>query len=126
MKRILINIVLLFVALLLLASAGSFGILYALFYLPFHYSKLSIVKYWGSILYSVNVGIDSIGNVLLSTFLNNFAIIDKTIYPFGNVHHTISHVLAVNHLHYNNTARFGRWLAQTLDKIDSNHMNKSL
>ena len=126
MKRIFINIILLFVALLLLASAGSFGILYALIYLPFHYSKLSIIKYWGSVLFAVNVGIDGIGNVLLSTFLNQFAIRQTAFYPFGNVKHTISHVLAVNYLQYHNTTYFGTWLAQTLDRIDKNHMQKSL
>lgn len=126
MKRIIVNIILLLVAILLLSTIGTFGLLYAICYTPFHYTKVSFVKFWGDLLYSINVGIDNIGNVTLSIFLNNFAVIDKTIYPFGSIHHTISHVLAVNYLQYQNTSRLGNWVINILEKLDKGHMQKSL
>lgn len=126
MKRLINNIILLIVALLLLSTIGIYGLLYALVFTVFHYTKISFLKFWGDLLYSINVGIDFIGNVLLGTFLNNYAIVDKTLYPFGNVNHTISHVLAYNYLKLNNTSRFGKVIINILEMIDKGHALKSL
>lgn len=82
--------------------------------------------YWGDVLYAINVGIDKIGNVLLGSFLNSFAIQNKNIVqPFGTVHFTISQVLALNELE-NNTTDFGDWIIGILEDLDPGHMKKSI
>jgi hypothetical protein len=126
MKRLINNIILLIVALLLLSTIGVYGLLYALVFTVFHYTKISFLKFWGDLLYSINVGIDFIGNVLLGTFLNNYAIVDKTKYPFGKINHTISHVLAYNFINLNNTTDFGMKILHILERIDRGHTVKSL
>jgi hypothetical protein len=126
MKRLINNIILLIVALLLISTIGVYGLLYALVFTVFHYTKISFMKFWGDLLYSINVGIDFIGNVLLGTFLNNYAIKNKYLYPFGNVNHTISHVLAYNYLKLNNITKFGKTIVNILELIDKGHALKSL
>jgi hypothetical protein len=126
MKRLIVNIILFFVAVILLSTIGVFGLFYAAVWTARHFTKVSFLKYWGDLLYAINFGIDCIGNVLLSTFLNNFAIVDKTIYPFGRITNSISHALAVNHVKYQNTTKFGLWIINILEKIDKGHMQKSL
>ncbi len=126
MKRFFINVLLFFVALLLLFTIGLYGLIYALIFSLFNYSKVNFVGYWTDLIYSINLGIDMIGNVMLSVFLNKNAIIDDKIYPFGDVRHTISHVLAVNHIKHNNVTPFGLWIINILDKIDKDHTQKSL
>lgn len=125
MKRLLVNIILFLVAVLLLSTIGIYGLFYAIVWTARHFTKVSFLKYWTDLIYSINLGIDRIGNVLLSTFLNNFALIDKTQYPFGDVKHTISHVLAVNYFAVN-TSKFGTIIVLILEIIDKNHMEKSL
>jgi hypothetical protein len=125
MKRLLVNIALFFVALLLLATVGVYGLIYSIIYSLINYSKVQFVTFCTDLLYSINVGIDQIGNVLLGTFLNQTCLIDKTRYPFGKVDKTISNVLAVNYFADNLTA-FGLWIVNILESLDNNHMAKSL
>ena len=126
MSKILKNILLFFVAIFLLSTIGVYGLIYAFVYSIFNIKKSSFGEYWGNLLYQINVGIDMIGNVMLGKFLNHHAIQDKTIYPFGNVNYTISHVLAVNKLKHDNTTRFGDWIIDILERIDPGHMEISL
>ena len=125
MKRLFINICLLFIAIFLLSTIGAFGLLYTIVYTIFNYTFKSFITYWGNLLYQINVGIDQIGNVLLAKFLNNFALLRSGEYPFGKVDMTISHVLAVNQLN-NNITSLGRYIIRVLEYIDPGHMNKSL
>lgn len=125
MSRLKSNILMFLVAVLLLCTVGLFGIVYALIHSFTKFSKEEIKGYWADVFYHLAVGIDKIGNVLLQSFLNDTCIIEKN-YPFGNVHHTISHVLAVNHLVYSNLTKFGKFIALILEKIDEGHLNKSL
>lgn len=112
-------------AIFLLSTIGLYGLLYAFVHTLFNFRKGGYTKYWGNLLYQINVGIDMIGNVLLGKFLNHHAICNQNIYPFGNVNHTISHVLAVNQKH-DNVTRFGNWIIDILEWIDPGHMEASL
>ena len=125
MKRLLVNIALFFVAVLLLSTVGVYGLVYGLVYSLIHYSKVNFIRFCADTAYSINIGVDQIGNVLLAVFLNRTCLIDQTVYPFGQVDQTISHVLAVNYFRFNLTS-FGFWIVKTLEFFDKNHMNKSI
>ncbi len=73
-------------------------------------------------IYTINVGIDKIGNVLLGAFLNQFAI-KKTDYKFGDIDDTISKALAKN---LDNLTPLGKFIVDILESIDPGHMKKSL
>jgi hypothetical protein len=126
MKRLFVNIVLFFVAVFLLSTVGVFGLIYGLYDSIKNYTKVQFIQYWADIIYLINIGIDQIGNVLLSPFLNKFCLIkDKGATKFGRITETISYVLAVNYF-TNNLTPFGLWLVNILEYIDKNHMEKSL
>jgi len=125
MKRLLVNIALFFVAVFLLSTIGVFGLIYGLYYSIRHYTKTSFLKYWVDVIYSINVGIDQIGNVMLAPFLNRFCLIKKTSHKFGKITETISYALAVNYFKGNLT-KFGLSIVAVLEYIDENHMEKSL
>jgi hypothetical protein len=124
MKRLIVNVFLFVVAILLLITLGSFGILYTVLYSVKNIKNVAFLNYWADLLYQINVGIDQIGNVLLARFLNNFAIINND-YPFGKVNMTISHVLAVNYKN-NNIAPLGLFIILILECIDTGHIEKSI
>lgn len=126
MKKLFINIILFFVAVILLLTVGVFGLVYTFFVTIFNFKKYSFINYWSNMLYAINVGIDKIGNVILALFLNFLFLKNKNLYPFGSVKHTISHVLAVNLIDYNNLTKSGHIMVNILEFIDNNHMKKSL
>jgi len=125
MKRLLVNIVLFFVAVFLLSTVGVFGLLYGLYYSAKNYAKAQFIQYWADVIYLINIGIDQIGNVLLFPFLNRFCLIDKQGHRFGKVTETISYVLAINYFAVNLTP-FGLIIVSVLEYIDKGHMKKSL
>lgn len=114
------------VAVLLLCTVGAFGIVFEFVYSVFTFSREKVIEWWADIFRELSVGIDKIGCVLLKSFLNITCLKDKTLYPFGNVRHTISHVLAVNLLRHNNITRFGKIIIWVLENRDPGHMQKSL
>lgn len=122
MRRLISNIVLFFVAISLLFTVGTFGLVYTIFWSFYNSSKISFFKYWGDLMYTINVGIDKIGNVLLAAFLNKFATI-KPQYKFGNINDTISEALAKN---LDNLAPLGQFIVDVLEWIDPGHMEKSM
>lgn len=122
MKRLINNIILFFVAIALLLSVGAFGIIYTFFWSIFNYTKASFLKYWADLLYTLNVGIDKIGNVLLGAFMNRFAV-NELKYPFGKIHDTISYALAMN-IGY--LSPLGRFIVNILEWIDPGHMEESI
>ena len=109
-------------ALLLLFTVGIVGLAYTLIVSLVYVPQVSFWKYWGDLMYAVNVGIDKIGNVMLAEFLNRYAIRRKG-YDFGDVNHTISHVIAKNR---ENLRPLGLFIANTLEKIDPGHLDDSL
>lgn len=125
MKRLLINILIFFVALILLFTIGLIGLFYTIWYSIIKFRKVNFINYWGDLFYSINVAIDKIGNILLAQFLNNFAIKNKDTLKFGRVRHTISYVLAVN-LMDDNLTSFGDLIVNILEFLDPGHMEKTL
>lgn len=122
MKRLINNAIIFFVAIVLLATIGTFGLIYTVFWSIFNIRKISFLKYWADLIYTINVGIDKIGNVLLAAFLNKFAIVEP-VYKFGNINDTISEALAKN---LDNLTPFGKWIVDILEWIDPGHMKKSI
>lgn len=127
LKKLGINILLFIVANLLLFTIGTFGLIYGILYkiIKVKISLYDFIEYLSKILYAINVGIDQIGNVLLSVFLNNSTTINKTYYTYGRIDQTISHVLAVNYFN-NNLTKFGHFIVNILEFLDPGHMEKSL
>lgn len=122
MRRLFKNIILFFVAIFLITTLGTFGLLYTFFTSIQEYRNISFFKYWGDLVYTINVGLDKLGNVLLGKFLNNFAVIEKK-YPFGNLDDTISYALARN---LGNLTSLGQFIVDVLEYIDPGHMENSL
>jgi len=121
-KRLINNVIIFFVAIALLATVGTFGLIYTVFWSILNIKKISFLKYWADLIYTINVGIDKIGNVLLAAFLNRFAIVEP-VYRFGSINDTISESLAKN---LNNLTPFGQWIVDVLEWIDPGHMEKSI
>ncbi len=122
MTRLINNIIIFIVAMFLLFTVGTFGLVYTIVWSLFNSAKISFFKYWADLMYTINVGIDKIGNVLLAAFLNRFAI-REPIYRFGDINDTISEALAKN---LDNLTPFGQWIVDVLESIDPGHMQKSL
>lgn len=126
MFNLLKNILIFFISILLLLIIGLSGSIYTVFYSLFNCKKINFFNYWSNIFYFLSVGVNKIGNVLLSSFLNKYAIINKN-YPFGNINHTISHVLSYNLTkEKNNLTKFGLFIVSIIEIIDHNHMKKSI
>jgi len=125
MKRLILNSTLFIVAILLLATIGLYGAVYAFFYTVYRYPNYSFLSFWADTIYAINIGIDQIGNVLLAVFLNRFCLYNPNLYPFGKVKQTISHVLAVNYFEFNITP-FGHFIIKILLFFDPDHLYKSL
>jgi len=125
-RRFFINIIILVVALFLLVTVGTIGLVYTFFNGIINIKKADPLLYFGNILYSINVGIDKIGNVILGSFMNRFAIYkDQSQTKFGNINHTISYVLAKN-MDPNTLRPLGTFLINVLEFLDPGHMEKSL
>jgi hypothetical protein len=122
MKKLLKNIVLFFIAIILLITLGSLGLIYTIFSSIYNFKNISVLKYWSDILYTINVGIDKIGNVLLGDFMNKFAVTEP-VYLFGNLDDTISKALAKN---LNNLTSLGKFIVNILEWIDPGHMKNSV
>lgn len=122
MKRLITNIVLFFVAIWLLITLGSIGLIYTLFWSVLNFGKNSFLKYWSDLIYTLNVGIDKLGNVLLGAFMNRFAV-KELKYPFGKINDTISYALAMN-IGY--LSGLGKFIVDVLETIDPGHMEESI
>ena len=122
MKKLIKNIILLDIALTLLLTVGLFGLLYTFIWSIFNFTKTSFIKYWSNLFYTINVGIDKIGNVLLGTFMNKFAV-KELQYPFGKLNDTISYALAMN-LGY--LSPLGEFITNILEFVDPGHLKNSI
>jgi hypothetical protein len=122
MKKLIKNLILLDVALTLLLTVGLFGLLYTFTWSIFNFTKTSFIKYWSNLIYTINVGIDKMGNVLLGAFMNKFAV-KELKYPFGEINDTISYALAMNLGHL---SLLGEFIANILEFIDPGHLENSI
>lgn len=122
MKRLIKNIILFIIAIFLLITLGSLGLVYTIISSVFEFKNISVLKYWGDLVFTINVGIDKLGNVLLGKFLNKFAVSSPN-YPFGDLDDTISFALAKN---INNLSPLGYLIVNILEYVDPGHMENSL
>ena len=121
MKKLLNSIILLVVAVAI--AAALFPISFVITFI----TRLN-TAFLSDFFYSLALGLDKVGNVVLQVPLNAFAIkSDKTLksYRFGNINDTISYALAKNWKVYNLT-KVGWMLVNLLEWLDEGHMNKSL
>jgi hypothetical protein len=122
MKRLIKNLILLDVAVTLLLTVGVFGIIYTLFWSIRNFTKTSFFKYWSDLVYTINIGIDKLGNVMLGAFMNRFAVTELQ-YPFGRLEDTISYALAMN-IGY--LSPLGEFIVTILEAIDPGHMQDAI
>lgn len=138
MKKLLNSVILLVVAIGLATTLLPFGFVYSIYYAIRYYHSSSFAAYFSSLFYSVALGIDKIGNVVLGALLNAMMLQKSSkSYLFGDVNDTISYVLAKNLSLKQHAFRFrvkesknltwaGWWLVCVLEFLDSDHMGKSL
>ena len=138
MKRVVNSIVLLIIAVGLASFLLPFGLLFSIYYGIRTFKPTGFAIYLSDLFYSVALGIDKIGNVILAALLNRVMLHRRhRAYLFGDINDTISRVLALNlPLKYdkyqfkNKGSRkltWGGWyLVCILEWIDPGHMEKSL
>ena len=80
--------------------------------------------YFSSIIRSIAVGIDQIGNSVCRDLFNH-CLIKKNWYKFGKVQETISSVLGKNQEAWSLT-RVGRAVVGVLNRLDKDHCKKSI
>lgn len=112
MGKILFNI-----AVILGAILMPIGWLYSLFTFRLKWSRLN--DYYKA----MAISIDKLGNVVMGTLFNDL-MKTKDGYEFGNHEETISKVLGVNKK-LGTLKKPGRWLADILNYIDPNHVEKA-
>jgi len=81
-------------------------------------------KKLGSWWFIMAVSVDQLGNVVMSTLFNDL-LIKKYGHKFGDEDQTISMVLGVNKA-MGTLTRFGKLIADILNKIDPNHVEKAI
>ena len=121
MKKLINSIVLFIVAVAL--AAALFPISFVITFI----TRLN-TAFLSDFFYSLALGIDKVGNVVLQVPLNAFAILShKSLksYRFGNINDTISYALAKN-WRADNLTRLGLLLVNLLEWLDEGHMDKSL
>ena len=72
---------------------------------------------------TIALSIDQLGNVVLSNLFNDILIKNEG-YKFGDEDETISKVLGANK-ESNTLTKLGRWLADVLNWIDKDHVEKA-
>lgn len=93
------------------------GILYSIF----RYSTwTSVDSHW----FRIAIALDELANVVMKHPLNDFCIIDGG-FEFGNTGETMSSIFGKNKKS-NTLTKFGRCIANSLDKIQRNHVEKAI
>jgi hypothetical protein len=128
MKRLLNSIILFIVAVVLSIALMPISFTFTIFVNIIKLDDKAFLAFFSDFFYSLALGIDKIGNVVLQVPLNAFAINSyKTLksYRFGDINDTISYALAKNWKRDNLTL-VGWCLVWVLEWLDPNHMEKSL
>ena len=94
------------------------GVVYSLITLRFSFKQLG--SYW----FIMAVSVDQLGNVVMSTLFNDI-MITKYGHKFGDEDQTVSMVLGVNKA-MGTLTKVGRLIADILNKIDPNHVEKAI
>lgn len=131
LKKLLISLVLLVVAVILSVVLMPVWIIYTLwrilhriFFPDKHNSIQKAIGYLANTIRSVAVGIDQIWNVIGRDLFNKI-LIKENGYKFWNVQETISSVLWHNEKDRTLT-KLWWWLVGVLDKIEKDHCKKSI
>lgn len=122
----IINFFLFFISVLLLLVFGGLGMSYAILKFIFTLKFKRAGKLLMDFLLTLAISIDQLGNVMMQYILTDFCLKDKkTIHKFGNPDQTISYVIGINYIHCNLT-KFGLFIANTLNKLDNEHVIKAV
>lgn len=117
MKSLIINLIILFVAIVLCAVFMPIGIYVAVLYAIYNRS----IKYFSDVVLAIAAGLDRLGNATCGQLFN--IIFTKEGRNFGYPSDTVSRVLAVNQ---SNLTRLGKIISTLLEKIEPGHLQKSL
>jgi hypothetical protein len=120
MFRLIGNIVLLVVAYAIATVLLPLGFAYTIIGILFFQNKK--LKRLENYLFQIAVTIDQMGNVVCAYLFNDVLIRQKN-YKFGNPDETISSVLGKNKNNLRLTGKMLRWF---LDKVEKNHIEKSV
>ncbi len=111
----MINLLLLFIAIILSAIIFPIALVYSI--LTRGFNTL------GKDSWNTAIAIDQLGNVWCKHILNDFCI-KPNGYRFGDPNQTVSHVLGVNKS-LGTLYNFGKFVAWVLNKIERNHVEKA-
>jgi len=115
--RILISIILFFVALLIFSMVFPFGILYQFISI---FKKRNKSIYFSDYFFKIAQCIDQLGNVIYRELFNDVLITTASKNAFGDNQETISSVIGKN-LEDNTLSKTGIWLNKILNLIQPNH-----
>tara|TARA_R110001606_G_scaffold374612_5_gene532487 strand:+ start:886 stop:1245 length:360 start_codon:yes stop_codon:yes gene_type:complete len=110
--------VLLILAVVMSIVLYPLGVVYSLITIRFSFKKLG--SYW----FVMAVGVDQLGNVVMSTMFNDI-MITKYGHKFGDEDQTVSMVLGVNKA-MGTLSNMGKLVAKILNKIEHNHVEKAI
>jgi len=117
MRKLVVSIIVLFIAVVLTVLISPFGILYGIIR-SIYRRKLT---YFTKILLKIAVALDQLGNVTSGGLLDK--IFTKKGHNFGLEDDTVSEVLAKNQ---HNLTRFGRLISNLLEYIDPGHLENAM
>lgn len=117
MRKLVVSIIVLCVAVVLTVLISPFGIAYGIIRSIYRRN----LKYFSKILLRISVALDQLGNVTCGGLLD--VIFTKKGHNFGLEDDTVSEVLAKNQ---HNLTRFGRIISNLLEYIEPGHLNRAL
>ena len=117
MKKIIISIILFFVALIIFSLVFPFGLIYQLITLI---KKRNLNIYLSDYFFKLAQCIDQLGNVAYRGLFNDILLTKISKAAFGDNQETISSVIGKN-LEANTLSKTGIWLNKILNLIQPNH-----
>lgn len=120
MKKFIVSIIILIVSIILSIVFIPFGLGYAIGYRLIYKKDLTYIS---KIFIKIAVSLDQLGNVICGDFFD--IILTRTGKNFGLEDDTVSEVISRNKYRCNLT-KTGTLLANTLESIDPDHLEKAL
>lgn len=118
MRKFVVSLIVLCIAVLLTVLISPFGIAYGIIK---NIYRRTFLAYLTKISKRVSVSIDQLDNVLCGDFLDDF--FTKEGNNFGLEDDTVSEVLSKNQ---HNLTRFGRIISKLLEAVDPGHLESAL
>ena len=116
--------VLFFVAVILLTIVAVLGFIVTVFFYLITLKFKSGLKALDKWMLKIALSIDQLGNVVGSVPFN-FLFIKRDGVKFGGEDDTVSYILARNY-HRQSLTRFGSFMGWLLNKLDKDHLDKSI